>query len=575
MKQRSETPDGMRIEWDVPIEMDDGVVLRADVFRPDDQERHPVICSYGPYGKGLSFEEGFTGRWHQLVAEHPEVLEGTSGRYANFEVVDPEKWVPDGYVCVRIDSRGAGRSPGHQCLFQKRETQDLYECIEWAANQPWSNGKVGLSGISYLAMNQWHVASLQPPHLVAMIPWEGAADFYRDATHHGGIRSTFWEPLCDQIIARVQHGVGERGFTNPNTGKPVAGPETLDPDQLRENRCDFGSEMRAHPLDDGWHQVRSPDWSRVQVPFLSAGNWGGHGLHLRGNVEAFTRAASDQKWLEIHGLEHWTHYYTGYGVALQKQFFEHYLKGVDNGWARRPPVLLQIRTVDGFVEREEHEWPLERTRWSRLHLDPAARSLSWEPVAEATSVSYEALTDAVTFLSPSFESETEITGPVAARLHMQSSTTDADLFVILRLFNPDGGEVTFAGAQGAGMPVGQGWLRASHRALDPGLTRDWRPYHPHVDPQPLTPGEIYAVEVEMWPTCIVVPAGYRLGLTVRGTDHEFAALAGSEDTPKPRGPGHIAHDDPQDRPPEVYGGTVSLHGGGEYEAYLLLPVIPG
>jgi putative CocE/NonD family hydrolase len=138
----------VRVEWNVPIEMDDGVVLRADVFRPDDDGAHPVIVSCGPYGKGLSFAEGFPGRWGQLVDEHPEVVEETSARYANFEMPDPEKWVPDGYVCVRNDSRGAGRSPGHLCLFQERETLDLYKCVEWAARQPWSNGKVGLSGIS-------------------------------------------------------------------------------------------------------------------------------------------------------------------------------------------------------------------------------------------------------------------------------------------------------------------------------------------------------------------------------------------------------------------------------------------
>src|SRR5437764_649646 len=177
--------NGMRIEWDVSIPMDDGLVLRADVYRPDASGRHAVLLSYGPYAKGLAFQDGYPSAWQRMVAEHPDVAYGSSNRYQSWEVVDPEKWVPDGYVCVRVDSRGAGRSPGFIDHFSPRETRDFYQCIEWAGVQPWSSGKVGLSGVSYYGINQWHVASLQPPYLAAMCIWEGAADWYRDMTHHG------------------------------------------------------------------------------------------------------------------------------------------------------------------------------------------------------------------------------------------------------------------------------------------------------------------------------------------------------------------------------------------------------
>ena len=573
---------GMLIDWDVAIPMDDGIVLRADVFRPAGEGGYPVILAYGPYGKGLDFDEGFPGRWKLLVQEHPEVAQGSTCKYANFEVVDPEKWVPDGYVCVRIDSRGAGRSEGYLCPFQPRETRDLYECIEWAAVQPWSNGKVGLSGISYLAMNQWYVASLQPPHLVAMIPWEGAADWYRDCTHHGGIRTTFWDILQDIIIRRVQHGVGERGFRNPVTGESVAGPETLSEEELRRNRCDFAEEIRSHPLWDEYHRQHSPDWSKITVPFLSAGNWGGQGLHLRGNVEGFMRSASAGKWLEIHGLEHWTHYYTDYGVSLQKQFFEHYLKGVDNGWSRRPPVLLNIRRVDGFAQREENEWPLARTQWTRLYLDPSDLSLSRSPVATSSEIAYEGLGQGVRFMTPALEQEIEITGPVAAKLHVSSTTADADLFLVLQVFDPAGKEVVFSGAQHPRTPISQGWLRASHRKLDPKLSTEYRPYHTHDRREPLVPGQVYPLHIEIWPTCIVVPPGYRIGLSVRGTDYEYEEtsqsarnlMVRSASKEQKRGPGAFLHDDPRDRPPEVFGGTVTLRAGGPFDSYLLLPFIP-
>ena len=566
----SDTPstEKLIVDWDVPISMDDGLTLRGDVFRPVESGEYPVILAYGPYAKGLVFREGFRSRWEKLIDEHPEALEGSSGRYANYENVDPEKWVPEGYVCVRVDSRGTGRSPGYLCLFQARETHDLYECIEWAARQPWSNGKVGLSGISYLAMNQWHVASLQPPHLAAMIAWEGAADFYRDATFHGGIRTTFWDRLVPRAILRTQHGVGERATTNPNTGDLVAGPETLELEELEMNRCDFVEEIRSHPFDDDWHKERSPDWSMIQVPFLSSGNWGGHGLHLRGNIEAFVRAASSQKWLEVHGLEHWTHFYTNYGVALQKEFFEYYLKGVDNGWPNRPRVQLQIRFRDRFEVRGEQEWPIARTRWTRLHLDASDMSLSWDPIAAPSSIQYNPLEEALTFLSPPLEAQTEITGPVSSRVNISSLSTDADLFLILHVFDDSGNEILFEGAQGVPAPIAQGWLRASHRRLDSSLTTEYRPYHVHASVEPLTSGTIYPSDVEVWPTSIVIPQGHRIGLTIQGVDYVTGSVVGSENV------GPILHDDPRDRPPDVYGAPVTLHCGGNNDSYVLLPVIP-
>jgi putative CocE/NonD family hydrolase len=127
--------------------------------------------------------------WDPAVVDG--IAAGSSNRYQNWETADPEKWVPDGYVCVRVDSRGAGRSPGYLDIFSAQETRDYYECIEWAGTQPWSNGKVGLLGISYYAISQWLVAALQPPHLAAICPWEGASDYYREFTHHGGILDTF------------------------------------------------------------------------------------------------------------------------------------------------------------------------------------------------------------------------------------------------------------------------------------------------------------------------------------------------------------------------------------------------
>ena len=525
------SPHEIRIEYDVPIEMEDGVVLRADVFRPAASGKHPVILSYGPYAKGLAFSEGFEGGWKRLVEQFPEVVAGTSARYANFEVVDPEKWVPDGYVCVRVDSRGAGRSPGFLNPKSVRETQDLYQCIEWAAAQAWSNGKIGLDGISYYATNQWYVASMQPPHLAAICVWEGAADYYRENTHHGGILCGFLSKLYPWAVWRVQHGVGDRGFKSRVTGEPVAGPETIAEAELIANRIDIDKSLLSHPLDDAYYRDRSADWSKITVPLLSAANWGGHGLHPRGNFEGFARAASRQKWLEVHGQSHWTHFYTDYGLSLQKRFFGHFLKGEDTGWDRQPPVQLQVRHVDRFELRHEHEWPLARTEWTKFYLHPKSMKLGSTPATSPDHIAYDPLGEGLTFLTDPIAQATEITGPAAAKLFVSSKSTDADIFLVLCVFRPDSKEVTFQGSNDPHTPVALGWLRASHRKLDRELSRPWRPYHSHDEKWPLRPNEPVELEVEIWPTSIVVPRGYRIGLSIRGNDYRY-------DGPPDPHPGH-------------------------------------
>jgi len=574
---KSETRDGMRIDWDVAIEMDDAVVLRADVFRPIAAARYPVILSYGPYAKGLSFQEGYPGAWTRMIAAYPETAQGSSNKYQNWELVDPEKWVPDGYAVVRVDSRGAGRSPGYLEVWSPREAKDLYDCIEWAGRQAWSNGKVGISGISYYAMNQWHVAPLKPPHLAALIVWEGSSDYYRELARHGGILSDFLKSWYPRQVVSMQHGVGERGPRSRVTGEPVAGPATLPEAELAANRADVAGEARSRRRIDEYYAARTWRFEDIDVPLLSAANWGGMGLHTRGNFEGFCRAGTQQKWLEVHGDTHFSHYYSSYGVALQKRFFGHFLKGENTGWEAQPKVALNIRAPgEKFSLRAESEWPLARTQWTRFYLQPGDRSLAKERPDGEARLSYETTGDGITFLTAPMSEPMEITGPVAAKLWVSSDTTDADLFLVLRVFDPAAKEVVFIGTNDPRTPVGLGWLRASHRKLDPQRSLSYRPWHPHDEEWPLTPGEPVELDIEIWPTCIVVPTGYRVGLTVRGRDYEYdGSDAGVAHAPYPmKGVGPFTHTDPADRPPHIFGGANHLHFGGTQAPFLLLPIIP-
>lgn len=574
---KGEIRDGMQIVWDAPIKMDDGIVLRADIFGPRDGGKHPVILSYGAFGKGLAFQESNTSAWERMTAAFPETAEGSSNQYQSWELVDPEKWVPDGYICLRIDARGAGRSPGYLDPWSPRETQDIYECIEWAATQPWSNGKVGMNGISYYSMNQWHVAGLQPPHLAACCIWEGSADYYREQMRHGGIYSQFSDNLFPRAFYRAQHGLGERGMKSRATGEWASGPETLSEEELKRNRVEIEEWGLGRVLDSEEYRERSAQFDRVKVPFISCANWGGQGLHPRGNFDGFLAAASAQKWLEVHGDTHWSHFYTNYGVGLQKRFFGHFLKGEDTGWDKQPKVLLQVRHPgEKFVAREENEWPLARTRWVKYFLDPGNMGLGTSEPKVTTKLEYDAMGYGLLFKTAPLTEPVEITGPIAAKLTLSSSTEDADVFLILRVFDPGGKEVTFIGSNDPRTPVANGWLRASHRKLDEGKSKPYKPYHSHDELWPLTPVEPVDLNIEIWPTCVVVPAGYTFGLHVRGKDYESEepplVLPGLKYTTTGVGP--FLHNHPRDRPAKIFGGKVTLHFQPGKHPYVLLPVIP-
>jgi predicted acyl esterase len=578
MVPKNEIRDGMRIEWNVPIPMDDGIELRADLYRPIKEGRYPVILSYGVYAKGLSYQEGYPMQWQKMVQDHPEILEGSTNKYQAWEVTDPERWVPHGYAVVRVDSRGAGCSPGFLDPQCPREDDDLFQCIEWAGTQPWSSGKVGMLGISYYSINQWRVAAKHPPHLAAIIPWEGFNDNYRDATYHGGILSEFMKRWATIQVFNVQYGLGARARKNPNTGKSIAGDVTLSEDELAKNRVDPYIQTKEHSFDDEWHRQRSADLSKITTPFLSCANWGGQGIHPRGNFNGFMEAPAPHKWLEVHGDTHWSLFSSGYGIALQKRFFDYFLKGIENGWDKQPRVQLSIRHPgERFVLRMEEDWPIARTQWMKFYLDPSLMILSRDPVAQLSKIEYEALGKGVTFTTPPLEQETEITGPIAAKLFISSFTQDADLFLIVRVFAPNGKELTFQGALDPNTPIAQGWLRASHRRLDLKRSKPYQPYHPHDRVEALTPDEIYECDVEILPTCVVLPAGWRVALTVRGKDYEYEGdlvRFGEDFYYATKGTGGMTHNDPDDRPREVFDGKVTLFAGGQKESYLLLPIIP-
>src|SRR5260221_1333433 len=445
--------------------------------------------------------------------------------------------------------------------------------MEWAAAQPGCSGRVGLTGISYYASKQWRGAATQPPHLAAICVWEGWNDAYRDGARHGGIICSFRKNWQDMQVKTVQHGF-DSGKVNPNTGESVCGPERLNDSELIKNRENMWQELLSRELDGPYYRERSADLPKVGVPLLTAANWGGQGLHTRGNFEGFVRSRSEKKWLEAHGGSHWAPFYTDYGVGLQKKFFDYFLKGKQNGWDQQPRVLLNVRHPgEKFAPRHENEWPLARTKWTRFYLDGEGLSLSHKEISSNKNLAYDPLGNGLTF-SMDVKQETEITGPAALKLFVSSATNDADIFAVLRVFDAKGKEVLFQGALDPKTPVEQGWLRASHRKLDPKMSLPYRPWQTHDELQKSKRHEAGEVDIESLTTCIVVPAGYRIALTILGRDYEHDEAAATLSNMKNpmKGCGPFTHEDPTDRPPAVFGGKVTLHL--DRQPFLLLPLIP-
>lgn len=544
------------VEKDVEIPMRDGARLRADVFRPKSNGRFPVIMNIGIYRK-------------DRVWTPPPDLEEKPNRYMNWETVNPLWWTPRGYIAVRVDSRGSGKSPGRTDPWSPGEARDFYDAIEWAGRQAWSNGRVGLAGISYYAMTQWLVANLKPPSLAAMIPWEGAADMYRDFAYHGGIFSMGFAVSWFHTYM-ANHVLGEPQETAPDSfAKP------------------WIWEYMSNNLDGDWYHGRQARWHDIDVPLFSAGNWSGFGLHLRGNTEGYLRAASRHKKLRIHAGTHFHPFHSEEGRLDQLRWFDHWLKGTDTGMLKERPVKLQIRKggAGNYEWRLEDEWPLKRTRWSRFYLHAESKGTKSSGAAEGTlqttapktsrSLAYEAggvtksgmplgslsatvagpgPRSGVSFETGPLEEDLEVTGPVVLVLWVGSSTRDMDVFATIRNIDAQGKDVMEQGQQGQPVPVAKGYLRASHRKLDPRASLPYRPFHLHKEREWLKRGEVVRLEVEIWPTCMVFAKGHRIRLDVQPRDGIGAAPYT-----------HYSAD--------YNTGTNHIFTGGARASYLLLPVI--
>ena len=548
------------VEKDVQIPMRDGAILFADVFRPDGgAERFPAIMNISVYQKDKLWVP-------------PADLEEEANPYMNWETVNPLWWCPRGYACVRVDARGAGRSPGKSEPSSHQEGLDFYDAVEWIAKRLWCSGSIGTVGISYHASSQWRLANLRPPSLKAIMPWEGRADQYRDQAYHGGIFALGF--IGNWWLTHTAHHLLGR-------------PRSYNPDAFHN---DMMWNYMRNDLDSEFWRMSSARWDRITVPMYSVGNWGGFSMHLRGNTEGYMNAASRHKKLRIHTGTHFHPFHSEEGRTDQLRWFDHWLKGIDTGILDEPPVKLEIRTggsQERYAFRFENEWPLARTRWTRMHLkiDREASSevhavegeLVKSPPKKTAKATYSAsgVTRAgvapgsslatthgntgrtgVSFETASMREDTEITGPIVLNLWVSSTAEDMDIFATIRNIGPDGKDVCEVGQHGQPIPcVTKGWLRVSHRKLDPERSLPYRPYHAHNERWWLKADEPVECRIEVWPTSMVFKKGHKLRLDVQPRDGVGSA------------PYTHFHADYN------AGAENTIYAGGDRASYLVLPVI--
>ena len=485
----ADRPAGAVAEWDVAVPMRDGVRLRVNVFRPATGGPWPVIMCAHPYGKDDIPLHHRTRRGYRASFQYRLMRTAplTHSAWTSWESPDPGHWVGRGYVVVNADLRGWGTSEGDPTVLSEQEGQDVHDLVEWAGTQPWSTGRVGLNGVSYLAISQWAGAAERPPQLAAICPWEGFTDLYRDFARPGGVLETGFFTVWSTVTGRRSGG-----------------------------RVDLRVPARDRPMVDRWWTDRNRAIEQIEVPALICGSFSDHNLHSPGSFEGFRRIASSHKWLYTHRGPKWSTYSSPAGLAAQARFFDHFLRGDDTGILDDPPVRLEIRDDRSTVSRisAESHWPPAGIRWRTMHCGPDGTL--GDDNATAGSVTFAARRGRAGF-THRFTADTDVVGPMLLILHLSIDTgDDVSVFAAVRKFR-DGREVTFEGSFGfLGDTVSHGILQASHRATNPDQSRPGEPFHPHTSREPLRPGVPVRLEIGLHSSATRFRAGDELRLDIQG-----------------------------------------------------------
>lgn len=531
-------PVDIVLEKDVAVTLRDGVTIYVDVLRPVGAEKVPVIVAWSPYGKGEGSAPAAMGVF-SLVGLDNAIVSGLH----KFEGPDPAYWCAHGYAICNPDPRGVTDSEGDSVLWDRQEGQDCHDLIEWLAAQEWCTGKVAMSGTSYLAVSQWFAAAEQPPHLTAINPWEGISDVYRDLVMRGGMPDT---------------GFARQLQDNSYWGK--------------SRKEDVLSEADRYPLVNELWENKIPQFDRIAVPAYVVASYS-NTLHTAGTFRAWRRMGSKEKWLRIHNSQEWPDYYDEANREDLRRFFDHFLKGVDNGWEQTPRVRYALLDLEGGdqVNIAAEQFPPQGVTYTKYYLDGASRTLHTQAPADESAAMYDVeINPGLVSFIVRFDEQTTMVGYPKARLWVEADgADDMDLFVFIQKLNAQGAplqeftvpnhgarvhDVTERGASILRYKGSSGRLRVSMRHLDETLSTDEVPAHSFDRVEKLSPGEIVDVEIDLLPIGLVFHPGEQLRLIISAQNLFGTWMpALREYTPQNSGQ-HI------------------VHTGGSRASYLQLPV---
>jgi putative CocE/NonD family hydrolase len=544
-------------EYEVEIPVADGIVLTANIFRShaahEQGARVPAVMCAHPYDNRVLPALGktpFRGapKQYRII---PQAGRPRFSTLTSWESPDPNFWVPAGYAVVNLNLPGYGSSGGPPTVFSDHQAKCYYEAIEWIARQNWCSGRVGLNGVSYLAITQYHVAACRyyggpPPSLRCICPWEGFTDLYRDVTCPGGLEDRGFGPFWWAIEVEPALNATPADFVKHNGGLPM-------------------DLMRRHPLfDDFWHE-KAAKLDQITVPMLVCASFSDHGLHTAGSFRAFAKAKSPRRWMYTHRGGKWDVYYSSEVQQLTRQFMDCFLKDdVSSGFLNRAPVRLEVRASrdDIHAVRDEQQWPLARTQYAKLHLLARPRRLDRNGAPASRPVEHSARRGRSTFPFR-FDHDTELTGHMKLRLWVQakparafaSAPDDMAIFVAVSKRDRRGRVVHFRGSVGnANDLIARGFCRVSRRELDARESTDYLPVLTGTSIQPLEPDQIVPVEIELYPSSTFFAAGELLELIISAT----------EIIPSP----------PYAKDRSMNRGVHVFHCGGSHDSHLLIPVIP-
>jgi len=446
-------------------------------------------------------------------------------------------YVEHGYAYVNMDVRGCGRSGGSFEFLGKNEQHDLYDVVQWIAAQAWCSGKVGGLGQSYFCMSQWFMAAHRPPALACIGAHDGLNDPYRASVYNGGIPGDFFPGYWWQ-----QNRIINR---SPANGGPP-----------REQDVDLNLLLAAHPTYDDFWRARTA-WEvldQIDVPLYSGGVWSKHQLHTRGNIDGYRRARGPKKLRMSGAANAWAANAEFNSREFHERallpFYDHYLKGAANGYADLPAIEYAVRGTS--ITRTATEWPPPGVRYQRWYLNAtpsgSVTSLNDGGLAAAagaatgsTSYAYpnpgwvngvvgfgpagpDPVRRVLTFTSAPLGADLEIAGPIKLELYASSTAPDTDFFVKLSDQVPQAESDRAEGRNPIAETVSRGWLRASHRALDPERSTEMEPYHTHAAPEPLVPGAVYRFDISIEPMAYRFAAGHRIRLEIVNGDSALTEM---------------------------------------------------